>query len=83
MFDTQSPPTSHRSRPHTCSATGSLLLAASVPATIRAISHPLSTVAAVAAAVALVLAVRTLRARPAARSTTDPAAVAARRADGP
>lgn len=85
MFDhTQQPPsTPYRPRPHTCSVVGSLLLAASVPAVIRAISYPLSTAVVVAAAAAVVRGVRTLRARVADRPTTaTPSAAAAGRTDG-
>jgi len=82
MFDhtPQRPP--YRSRPHTCSVTGSLLLVAGVIATIWAISHPLPTVVVAVAAAVVVLSVRTLRAR-VALSTTAPPTVAAGRIDGP
>jgi len=82
MFDHTPQRQPYRSRPHTCSVTGSLLLAAGVTATIWAISHPLPTVVVAVAAAAAVFGVRTLRTR-VALSTTTPSTVAAGRTNGP
>jgi hypothetical protein len=77
MFDHTPPRQPYRSRPHTCSVTGSLLLAAGVPAVLWAISNPVVTALVVVAVIVVVRAVRALGARVAARSAASPPAVAA------
>ncbi|RMB13368.1 hypothetical protein ATH50_2701 [Haloplanus aerogenes] len=83
MFDHPSQRQSYRSRPHRSSAAVSLLLAASVPAVIWAVSNPLPTALVIAAVTVVVRGVRALRARAAARSTASSPPVATGRTDGP
>jgi Flp pilus assembly protein TadB len=76
MFDHTRQRQPHRSRPHTCNATVSVLLAVVVPAVIWAVSHPLATALVAVAAMAAALGVRTLRARIVDRSVVTPSALA-------
>lgn len=83
MFERTPQSNTHRPRPHTRSVTGSLLLAAAVPAALWASSHPLATAVVVALAVTVAVGVRTLRARFVDRSATGrPTVTAADPADG-
>ena len=74
MFDHPRPRSeTYRHRPHTCSVTGSLLLAAAVPALCWVVSYPL--VAALFAPVVAGLVVgRTFRGRVTGRSASGPPA---------
>lgn len=70
MFDQTHQPEAYRPRPHARSVTGSLLLAAAVPAALWAISYPLMTALFAVVAAILAVGVRALRARVADRSAT-------------
>lgn len=76
MFDHTRQRQPHRSRPHTCNATASVLLAVVVPAVIWAVSYPLATALVAVAAMAAVLGVRTLRARIVDRPAATPSTLA-------
>jgi len=83
MFDHTPQRQPYRSRPHTCNAAVSLLLAAGVPAVVWAISYPLSAVLVAVVVAAVVRGVRALRMRVADQSSASSSAVAARQTDGP
>jgi len=84
MFDPSRPRNkTYRSRSHTCSVTGSLLLAAAVPALCWAVSHPLVTALFALAVAALVAVGRALRGRVTGRSAPGPPVDTAEPADRP
>lgn len=78
MFDRThqpQPSETYRPHPHTRGLTGSVLLAAAVPAVLWALSYPLTTALFVVAVAVVTAGVRTLRASLADRSTATQTAV--------